>query len=81
MKQLKQRWSAPINPDEDQKNKDPYLVRTWLAFDGLKTDWRIEKRLNTNKPFVLSKTCTGQRYGAFDRFSSAKLVAYLLDIG
>jgi len=77
----KQKWSSPINPDKRQKYEEPYLVRTWLAFDGLKTDWQIEKRLDTDKPFILAKTCTGQRYGSFDRLSSAKLAAYLLDLG
>jgi hypothetical protein len=48
---------------------------------GLESDWMIEKREDTVKPYILMKICTGDRYGAFDRLGSAKIAAYLFDFG
>lgn len=73
-----QKWSSAIKPSKE-KNED--LIFTWIALNGLKTDWKIEKRLSTNKPYILSKICTGDRYGCFNHLSNAKLTAYLLDLG
>jgi hypothetical protein len=69
------RWSVPICGDGEK------LIRYWVSFDGLKTDWKIEKWTNTDKPYVLAVVCTGQRYGTFNHLSNAKMAAFLLDHG
>lgn len=53
---------------------------TTYTCSGLKSDWMIEKREDTVKPYIL-RTHSGTRYGAFDRLGSAKIAAYLFDFG
>ncbi len=72
----KQRWFRAT-----KMNEDKYLELMHYCRDGYKTDWKIERRVDTLKPYVLGKMCTNQRYGVFDKLSSAKQVAYLLDFG
>jgi hypothetical protein len=74
MKQSWTRWSKPgVDSSED-------VVQVY-AGNGYKTDWMIEKRTDCDKPYVLSKICTGQRYGTFNRLLSAKTAAFLFDFG
>lgn len=46
-----------------------------------KTDWRIQKREDTVKPYILMTIGSGQRYGAFNKLISAKIAAYLFEFG
>jgi hypothetical protein len=70
----KQQWSGPLFDKEEK-------IKYWVAHDGLETDWRIEKRKTTDKPYVLVKTCTGDRYGTFTYLDYAKIAAFLIDFG
>jgi hypothetical protein len=58
-----------------------HKIITYTCYKGFKTDWLIEKREDTVKPYVLTKVCTGTRYGAFNKLKSAKIAAYLHEFG
>ena len=77
MKGWNKGWGKPIRSTIGCG--DINLLIYWLALDGFISDWKIEKRIDTCKPYILAKVCTNQRYGAFNNLSSAKIVAYLLD--
>jgi hypothetical protein len=70
----KQKWSRPLFNKEEK-------IKYWIAHEGLKTDWMIEKRTTTDKPYVLVKICTGDRYGTFTYLDYAKIAAFLIDFG
>jgi hypothetical protein len=53
----------------------------YICYSGLKTDWIIEKREDTFKPYLLREIGSGHRHGCFDKLSSAKISAYLIDFG
>ena len=58
-----------------------HIIQVYTTRDGFKSDWRIEKREDTVKPYVLMVICTGQRYGVYNKLKSAKMAAYLHDFG
>ena len=58
-----------------------HQIICYRASGDFKTDWMIEKREDTCKPYILKKICSGDRYGAFNRLISAKISAYLFDFG
>jgi len=63
-----------------RQSRDQNLTQYYFA-TGYKTDWKIEKRTDCCKPYVLAKICTDARYGAFDKLKSAKAVAFFHDFG
>lgn len=68
------KWSRAVKID------DEYCSYKYYASDAL-TDWAIEKREDTIKPYVLIEICTGRRHGAFNKLGSAKQAAILHDYG
>lgn len=53
----------------------------YRCFEGHKKDWMIEKREDTFKPYLLREIGSGHRHGCFDKLSSAKIAAYLIEFG